>query len=138
MFEVGSWRIAEKDNCFVVLDISGGSAYVYLWDKGEGVLSHVWLFNCVTQKSKIDGVNDNGSPMPEENIDWHLYFAPSNIDEISCVYCEKSSTWDISWAGKKIAEISDQFIPGRSIFVKVKSQMAVPFSTVTSTANKID
>ena len=126
MLKTGSWRIDKKSNKYIVLDVYPDSAYVYLWHKGDGILSHVWLFNCDAKQQLSENTNGENipKPMPIKNLICRRYKVPSTIEEISCEHDAKLDVWNIYINNLKVASLNERQIPGESIFVKKSNELA--------------
>jgi len=116
----GAWKIAEHENLYVVLEVTDISAYAYLWDKFEGVLSHVWLFNV---SDSNDSSDEFPPPMPDINIKKKC--APDNVDQISCEYFSNDESWNIYFEDQRIAQLKKHHTPGLSELIYNSNEWAV-------------
>ena len=125
LLKTGAWRVAEGFDVYVIVEVYPHAAYAYLWAKSGGIRSHVWLFNCEAEGTASEERQDDAVPpeMPANNIR-DTADVPLSIDDISCVFNVIASTWDLYWAGHKMAVLSEKERPGRSALVKVSNELA--------------
>ncbi len=129
MIPLGVWCLAEQDGLQLIVEVTEGAGFAYLWKPGTGVRSHVWLFNRGTagSEARLSGEGADGeapAAMPWANIIQERHAVPNTIDDLSGTVSQGGEVWTLSWAGREMAFLRPDAAPGASIFAAENHELA--------------